>query len=335
MAQLLLFLALIAVDYPAQTKQPSLRQQLDKKLLSQVEQLECDYDVKMVFDQADFPKQRPGSYLIQGRQSTLQALTEYLPMFLHEWRLYPPSLVRNTDLKLIVVGANFRLPFEAQGRNAIPDYYHDAMYYDVNLSLSGELYQKYQLEVVHHEFFHFIDFKDDGEVYEDKEWKKLNVPEFKYGRSGKSVQGDANQGNVTDKYPGFITLYATSGVEEDKAEVFRCMMVNLRELEMRAEVDVVLSKKIARMKTLLHTFCPDVNEGYWQGLRAIDRPRLTMPPYLDEWAKAHPTLPPLKQTAITTICIEDHPLVRNCRVTLSDLSKQRYRNVSGYCRPCR
>ncbi len=335
MSQLILFLAFIAVDYSGQTKQPSLRQQLDKKLLVQVEQLEREYDVKMIFDQADFPKQRPGSYLIQGRQSSLQAVTAYLPMFLREWRLYPPSLVRNTKLKFIVVGTNFKLPFEARGRNAIPDYYHDAMYYDVNLSLRGELYQKYLLEVVHHEFFHFIDFKDDGEVYEDKEWKKLNPPEFKYGRGGYSVQGDSNQGYVTNKIPGFITLYATSGVEEDKAEVFRCMMVNLHELETRAEVDVVLSKKIAQMKTLLHSFCPDLDENYWQRLREMDRPRLTMPPYLDEWAKAHPTLPPLKQTAILTVSIEYRPPARGGRVTLSDLSKQGYSSVLGYCRPCR
>src|SRR5882724_11761222 len=112
-APLVLFLALIAVDYSAQEKLPSLRQQLDKKLLAQVEQLERDYNVKMVFDLVDFPKQRPGSYLIQGRQSTLQAVTEYLPMFLHEWRLYPPSLVRNTKLKFIVIGGQFKLPDEA------------------------------------------------------------------------------------------------------------------------------------------------------------------------------------------------------------------------------
>ena len=111
MAQLVLFLALIAVDHSTQAKQPSLRQQLDKKLLVQVEQLERDYDVKMVFDQAEFPKQRVGSYLIRGQQSSLQAVTEYLPMFLREWRLYPPSLVRNTKLKFIVVGAEFQTSF--------------------------------------------------------------------------------------------------------------------------------------------------------------------------------------------------------------------------------
>ncbi|MFT3880037.1 MAG: hypothetical protein QM703_10310 [Gemmatales bacterium] len=212
------FLLLISFDQAAPPVRASLRSQLDAKLLAQVESLERDYQVKMVFDQKDFPKQRPGSYLIRGREASLKAINEYLPMFLHEWRLYPPALVTNTNLKYIVFGSNFRLPMESRGRNAIPDYYHDAMYYDVSLSLTGELYRKYLLEIVHHEFFHFIDFKDDGEVYEDKVWKKLNPPPFKYGRGGNSVQNDSTQGFVTDKIPGFISRYATSGVEEDKAK---------------------------------------------------------------------------------------------------------------------
>lgn len=332
------FLILIAFAQAAQPAPSPLRNQLDAKLLAQVEQLERNYQVKMVFDQKDFPKQTPGSYRIQGQQASLKALKEYLPMFLHEWRLYPPALVTSTRLKYIVFGANFKLPLETRGRNAIPDYYHDAMYYDVRLSLTGELYRKYLLEIVHHEFFHFIDFKDDGEVYEDKVWKKLNPPGFKYGRGGYSVQSDSTQGYVTDKIPGFISRYATSGVEEDKAEVFRSMLVNLREMEARAESDLVLSNKIARMKTLLYTFCPEMDEPYWQRLRELGRPPLTMPPYQDQWAKDHPKLPPLQPTTTTvaTTTIEYHPPARNGgRVTLSDLSRQGYGSVLEYCRPGR
>jgi protein associated with RNAse G/E len=313
-----------------------LRQQLDKKLLGQVEQLERDYHVKLIFDQANFPKQRIGSYLIQGKQTTLKALHEYLPMFLHEWNLYPPSLVTNTKLKYIVFGIDFKLLSETRRRNAIPDYHHDAMYYDVRSSNRSIVYQNYILIVVHHEFFHFIDFKDDGEVYEDKIWKKLNPPEFKYGKGGKYAQSDDKEGDVTDTIPGFITKYATSGVEEDKAEVFRCMMVNLRELEARAESDPVLARKIARMKELLYAFCPEMNEAYWQRLCEMERPRLTVFPDHDQWAKNHPTLPPLKQeTVVVTTTIPNCPPRRNNRVTLYEMSKQGYGSVYEYCRTCR
>lgn len=317
----------------ASPAQPTLRSQLDQSLLTQVEQLERDYQVKMVFDQNDFPKQRLGSYLIRGHQASLKAVHEYLPMFIREWRLYPTTLVTNTKLRFIVFGSNFKLPLETRGRNAIPDYHHDAMFYDVSLSLTGELYRKYLLEIIHHEFFHFIDYKDDGEVYEDKVWKKLSPPEFKYGRGGYSVQSDFTQGFVTDKIPGFITRYATSGVEEDKAEVFRCMLVNLRELEVRAETDLVLSNKIARMKTLLYTFCPELDEPYWQRLRDMERPPLTMSPYQDQWAKNHPAQPPvMPSTTVTTTAIEYcPPPARNSgRVTLYDLSKQGYGSVLSY-----
>ena len=103
-----------------------------------------------------------------------------------------------------------------------------------------------------------------------------------------------------------------------------------------AEDDVVLSKKIARMKTLLYSFCPDVDESYWQRLREMDRPRLTMPPYQDEWAKAHPTLPPLKQSmALVAACYECRQPSRGNRVTLYDISRQGYGSVLGYCRGTR
>lgn len=334
------FLLLIGFLQPGKPAPLLLRSQIDARLLDKVQQLEDDYQVKLVFDQKDFPRQQQGSYEIKGQDASLQAINKYLPQFLQEWRLYPRTLVTHTNLKYIVFGTGFQLAQEQRKRNAIPDYYHDAMYYDVGLSLTGELQKKYLLEIIHHEFFHFIDYKDDGEVYDDKVWKKLNRPEFRYGRGGISVQSDSSQGTVTDKIPGFISRYATSGVEEDKAEIFRCMMVNLLELEARAEKDIILSNKIARMKTLLNAFCPEMNEPYWQRLREMQRPRLTMPPYQDQWAKDHPSIT-LTQPMMTAVMSNNNSINYHSsgrsggRVTLYDLSRQGYGSVLEYCRPGR
>ncbi|MFT3880036.1 MAG: hypothetical protein QM703_10305 [Gemmatales bacterium] len=86
------------------------------------------------------------------------------------------------------------------------------------------------------------------------------------------------------------------------------------------------------MKTLLYTFCPEMDEPFWQRLRDMKRPPLTMPPYQDQWAKDHPSLSPMKPTttmAVTTI--EYFPPPRHTsRVTLYDLSQQGYGSILDY-----
>ncbi len=276
----IVLIGLLFIDDSAKPK-PSFRERIGSELLMQIEQLEVDYGFDLVLDQARFPKQGIFSYGIRGKETTPSALQEYLPMFIAEWRLYPASLVRKTGLKKVVLGREFTLRGERRNRYAIPDYHYDAMFYDVRNSFGIATWKAYVLSVVHHEFFHFIDHKDDGIVYGDDEWKKLNPPEFKYGKGGSTVQSDASQGLITNQYRGFLSLYSQSGVEEDKAEVFRCLMVNLRETEARAEDDPVLARKIELMKALLFRFCPEMDEAYWQRLREMERPRLTIAPYHD------------------------------------------------------
>lgn len=322
---LICFLFLLAWD----GSQPAagVRDQLGEELLQQIEQLERDYEVKVVLDSVEFPKQARYSYRITARQASLPDLKHFLPLFVTEWRLMPAALVKATKLKYIVFGTAFRIPADTISRAAIPDYFQEAMFYDVRHTHDNPADRLYFRTIVHHEFFHYIDFKDDGLVYEDKQWRTLNPPEFKYGKGGARTRG-AGVGLVNSRLPGFITAYAASGVEEDKAEVYRCMMMNLREMELRCEDDPVLAKKVARMKELLQTFCPEVNEEFWQQLRCMEQPRLTSPGTEDEWAMAHPVLPPLARTE--TVCVIEP--IRECgrRVTLSDLSRAGYRSLGEY-----
>lgn len=317
-----------------------LRGKLSPGLQKQLADLERDYDVIIYLDRDKFPKQRTGSYNIRGDQARLSDLQHFLPIFVEEWRLLPTKLVKKTELKYIVFGTSFKLMNELMVRQAIPDYHHEGMYYDVHFSHTDPHAQLYFRSIVHHEFYHYIDFVDDGLVYEDKDWKKLNPQEFKYGSGGKNARG-ADMGLVTNGIRGFISKYGTSGVEEDKAEIFRCMMLNLREMEMRAEDDPFLKSKITRMKELMVKYSPEIDEAFWTKLRDMDQPRLTTPGYDDAWAKAHPSLPSRSTVTVVdsgTPCTPPtycEPVRSNGRPSLYDLSKTGYRSAFSYGRGCR
>ena len=76
------------------------------------------------------------------------------------------------------------------------------------------------------------------------------------------MQGDA-LGSLMSNVPGFLTTYATAGVEEDKAELFGYMMTSYRAVEKRAAGDRVIRAKLLQIKALLAKFSADANEEFW------------------------------------------------------------------------
>jgi len=126
--------------------------------------------------------------------------------------------------------------------------------------------------VIHHEFFHIVDLLDDGQLYEDERWAKLNPPGFKYGPGGINLQNDPTVTEPGKDTPGFLNRYAASGVEEDKAEVFAHLMVEAKEMKDRAAKDKYLRAKIDRMKELLAEFTPTVDAKFWKAVEKAERP---------------------------------------------------------------
>jgi hypothetical protein len=203
---------------------------------------------------------------IDGANPDAASLKNYLPMFVEEFSLYPPECIKRSDLKKVIVCKSLR--FAEQLRSAIPDYAHDTLYLDCENGIWSSAYMRH---TVHHEYFHIIDWKDDGRVYEDKEWSALNPKGFKYGTGGKNNQDNDAYGTGAN-LSGFLSAYATTGVEEDKAEMFANMMVRYKAVERRAQADAVIASKFARMKELLKQFCPEMDDAFWRKIseRGID-----------------------------------------------------------------
>ena len=213
------------------------------------------YAIQVIEDQ-DYPV---ATYhgLIAASNAEGRELKFYYSNIATEFLLYPPGVVKQTRLKRIVLCRG--LSFAGQSRAAVPDFEHDTLYYDV---VAGAYSRRYQRHAIHHEFFHIIDYRDDGEVYSDNRWARLNPQKFRYGEGGAKMQNDPLSGLPRD-IPGFLTKYATSGVEEDKAEIFAYMMTDYPAVAKRAGTDRVIREKMTAMKRLLGIFCSEIDQTFW------------------------------------------------------------------------
>ncbi|HEV2704602.1 MAG TPA: putative zinc-binding metallopeptidase [Pyrinomonadaceae bacterium] len=219
------------------------------------------YNIEIVTADLGLPVQTTHG-AIEGRPAAQQELENYADLFVQEFTLYPTALVKRARLKRVVLCNE--VAFAGQRRNAVPDFEHDTLYLDVSRGAYNKLYLR---KVIHHEFFHIVDYRDDGSVYKDDLWAALNPSGFQYGTGGRNAQDKPDTSLLTDKYPGFLNHYSTTGVEEDKAEMFANMFVEPAYVESRMKKDAVLRSKVVLMKSLLGRFCPDMSDAFWDKLR--------------------------------------------------------------------
>jgi len=255
---LLIFVAGCAQDEPPAAPPTQIENR-------QLEKIARDYKIEIVARDPAFPvKTRHGP--IDGKMVAGTELEKYIGLFSTEFTLYPPELMQRSQLKRVVICTD--LSFDGQRRNAIPDFEHDTLYLDAS---RGTFDKTYLRKVIHHEFFHIIDYRDDGKVYQDDRWAELNPGDFRYGRGGHAVQNMAQTSVLTDKYPGFLNHYSTTGVEEDKAELFANLIVDPAYVERRTTSDRVIHAKVDCMRELLARFCPELNDKFWEKVRQTKR----------------------------------------------------------------
>lgn len=228
--------------------------------IAKLDEIAKAYRIEIVTASPQFPVPLADGQ-IRGRAADAKNLATYLPIFAKEFALYPVDFVKRSDLKRIVFCEE--LAWDEQLRASIPDFANDTLYIDV---VRGDWRENYQRKVLHHEFFHMVDQVDDGLLYRDERWSAANPEGFRYGAGGHMAQTTEGTGALSDKYPGFLNHYSTTGVEEDKAEIFAYLFIDPAELSRRAETDAVLRAKVELMKRLLLEFCPEMTETYWKNL---------------------------------------------------------------------
>jgi hypothetical protein len=224
-----------------------------------------NYHLEIEFEDLEFPVQTKAGE-ITGANASLSAVEGYTPLFSLEFNLYPKSLIKAAKLKRVILCTD--LAFAGQRRNAIPDFENNTLYLDV---VRGGQNKSYLRKVIHHEFFHIIDLRDDGKLYRDERWAALNPPEHQYGSGGRNAQEKSNTSVLTNQFPGFLNHYSTTGVEEDKAEIFANLMVEPEHLQKQGDADPVLKSKVEQMHALLLDFCPEMNGDFWKKVKVLDR----------------------------------------------------------------
>ncbi len=96
--------------------------------------------------------------------------------------------------------------------------------------------------LIHHEVYHFVDYAVDDQVKRDPAWQALNDRYFVYGSGGRFVRhGSASRFGSGGR--GFVTEYARSGLEEDKAETYAFLLTAPAKMRRRMAADATLEKQ--------------------------------------------------------------------------------------------
>ncbi|MCC6408177.1 MAG: hypothetical protein IT453_13525 [Planctomycetes bacterium] len=167
-----------------------------------------------------------------------------------EWSDYPRCWIETARLEAVVFCSELR--WDVQPRASIPVFDAGLLYFDVALGAEQESYVR---RVVHHEFFHSFDRFDDGELWTDEHWSALNPRGFTYGGGGVTRQHEPSTSLLETATTGFVDDYATSGVEEDKAELFAVLMCSPDAIRPRLAGDPYLLAKWRRLLELVATPC--------------------------------------------------------------------------------
>lgn len=173
--------------------------------------------------------------LADARRVLSRELARYPKNFLHAVRLRGVVLV--TDL--------------VEGENPIPSLPNvgGLMLLDVH-GAETDL-----VRAIHHEIFHFADLADDGKLAPDPTWESLNREGFAYGAGGRTLRSSW-AARPTD-LAGFVSAYATSGAEEDKAETFAFAVGRADVVRARLGSDPVLASKMRELGRRIASLDPD------------------------------------------------------------------------------
>lgn len=155
-----------------------------------------------------------------------------------------------------------------QYRAAIPDPKNKSLVLSLN-GQRGIFTTQYLVYVMHHELNHCTEFAIwKSMIHRWSKWSKLNAKNFKYQKGGsiayKPQKNQINWLGSTHPHEGFINLYATTGQEEDRSELFAMLMTDQGCVDILKYYsnDVILRNKLDLLVSTLNKLCGS-NENYW------------------------------------------------------------------------
>ncbi len=167
-----------------------------------------------------------------------------------EFLKYSKNTISLSGLKKIYLVKN--LSVNGQYRSGKPDpMLEDALYFDVSNKYLSSEDGSYMRRTYHHEFKHLIDYNLYNNYQGDSDnWDKCNTANFRYGNGGSSMYNNADFAHSVHPVTGFINGYSTSGIEEDRAEVYAEIMTNPENLQSLANNDANILCKVSQTQNL-------------------------------------------------------------------------------------
>ena len=148
---------------------------------------------------------------------------------------YSEEFLKKINLKYVVMCEN--LSISGINTAGIPDNVMKTLILDIMFD------ERYFERVIHHEVFHIIN-DQHLDLFNKKNWNKLNPPNFKYAKC--STCSEKLGLDTYKKTNGFFTEYSKSTASEDMAEVYSHLIyLEPNELNKIRRKDVILEKKIS------------------------------------------------------------------------------------------
>jgi hypothetical protein len=199
-----------------------------------------------------------GGALLTGATISVQARDRALATLAGELARYPAEFLARARLHRLLLCAKLQ-----EGSEPIPSLpnYHGALLIDV------EAEAPYLRRLVHHEVFHFADYADDDQLSHDPAWLALNDRAFVYGLGGRFLR-QPGVGRFTADIAGFVSRYATSALEEDKAETFAMRMSAPRQFAQLLAADAVVRAKSGALEAQLRKLSPAMDNRFFASVDA-------------------------------------------------------------------
>ena len=223
-----------------------------------LDQLRKRYGVRVTVQDKRYERNTLHGSLVYGKADVADA-KRFARILWEEFARYPKPFVRRSGLRGLVLCG--QLEFDGQKRAALPDRGRWVAIYDVSAARGQAAYQRH---VIHHEFFHLVDWVGSSWRWRIPQWKRLNETGFRYGKGGRTMQHDGRAWSLDTGSPGFLNRYSQSSVSEDMAEVFAFLMTRPKEVAKKADGDPVLRSKVRVMKSHLHLFDDSMNAEFWK-----------------------------------------------------------------------
>ena len=222
--------------------------------------IETDYGLTFVYKDIPDPGITDLDFKIVS-PSEYPKLYAYIKLVEEEIRKYPKEFFEKRELKRVLFVK--KLFFQEKPTEGLFNYSRQVIFFDYARSYGQAISQRHN---IHHEFYHMIEVGHEG--WKDPAWEEFNASDFFYGKNLTESTNDRTVGLFAPAQPGFVTDYATTSAEEDKAEVYACLFIESQRkiLSRWIKTDLILQHKVTYMKDYIREYCDKMDDNYWRQL---------------------------------------------------------------------